>query len=319
MSPADCKNELVATSRRGRLTTAERSALAAHLASCESCRAGLALGRAFDAGGTLEPEDGLRIAKLGMVARRWAESDRATLVASGARPRRAARTWLFAACLCLIALGASAGARLWVQGPPQRTEAAAPAPRAAAVRPPARPRERVAQAVEAAVPASAAPIAASAAPIAASAEASAALTSRPVNPARAEVESAKTLFQRASNARRSGEAKLATSLYAKLQREYPGSAEAKLSHLRLGSLLLEHGDAGMALAQFDRHLAAGGSALAPEALYGRGRALAVMGRSAEERRTWEQLIARYPASPYASHARRRLKGATGAIAGKDTP
>lgn len=307
MSPSDCRNELVAASRRGRLTSAERTTLAAHLASCEACRTALALGRAFDAAGALEAEDGLRIAKLGIIARRWAESGRgAPGPPSAAVPRRAARTWLFAACLCLVALGASAGARLWMQGSDPAAVPSAP-PRPAAVSPlPAR--QRVSQAIEATAPALVA------APV------PSATTTPPLASATPmQRDSAETLFQRASRARRSGEAKLATALYLKLQREYPGSAEARLSHLRLGSLSLERGDAAMALRQFDRHLATGNSALAPEALYGRGRALAVLGRVAEERQAWEQLMTRFPTSPYVAHARRRLGPAKSALAGKDTP
>jgi len=74
-----------------------------------------------------------------------------------------------------------------------------------------------------------------------------------------------------------------------------------------GSLLLEQGQSAGALAQFNRYLASSsGQNLTAEALYGKGRALARLGRSSEERATWAQLIKRFPSSPYVSHARKRL-------------
>jgi TolA-binding protein len=131
----------------------------------------------------------------------------------------------------------------------------------------------------------------------------------PVKPRVAAVdETARGLFQRANDARRSGEGARAASLYKKLIARFPTSPEAALSQVRLGGMLLEQGDGRSALGHFDRYLAEQpGGALSPEALYGRGRALASLGRSAEEARAWTRLLADFPKSPYAAHARRRLE------------
>ena len=91
-------------------------------------------------------------------------------------------------------------------------------------------------------------------------------------------------------------------------RRLKGSAEAALSPVSLGGLLLNRASAGAALEQFDHYLAASpGAALAAEALYGRARALQALGRHAEEKRTWEQLLSRFPGCPYRESARRRLR------------
>ena len=44
----------------------------------------------------------------------------------------------------------------------------------------------------------------------------------------------------------------------------------------------------------------------PEALYGRGRALAALGDRQEEARTWRRLLGDFPDSAYTLHAQRRL-------------
>jgi TolA-binding protein len=121
------------------------------------------------------------------------------------------------------------------------------------------------------------------------------------------METAASLFADASSARRAGDVERAIALYRRVENEFPTSPEAGLAGLPLGGLLLDRGDARRALAQFDRHLKGGGSGrLIPEALYGRGRSLAALGSRAEERRTWKMLLERFPDSPYAGHARRRL-------------
>jgi TolA-binding protein len=72
-------------------------------------------------------------------------------------------------------------------------------------------------------------------------------------------------------------------------------------------MLLEQGQSGAALAQFQRYLAAsGGRNLSAEALYGKGRSLAQLGRITEEQSTWRTLLKQFPKSPYVSHAQKRL-------------
>ncbi len=114
-------------------------------------------------------------------------------------------------------------------------------------------------------------------------------------------------MQQATEARQRGDRTRAAELYRRLQRQFPASAEAVLSAIPLGGLLLDDGLPRAALAQFDDYLGkAHGGALIPEALYGRARALGRLGDRAEERRTWTRLCADFPDSAYAPLGRHRL-------------
>jgi TolA-binding protein len=120
-------------------------------------------------------------------------------------------------------------------------------------------------------------------------------------------ETAASLLRLASEARGRGEAETASSLYRRLQREYADTREAALSSVPWGELLLRQGQAARALEQFDRYLKNEPHGnLLPEALYGRGRALTVLGRAADEKQTWRRLVSETPGSAYEPHARRRL-------------
>jgi len=115
------------------------------------------------------------------------------------------------------------------------------------------------------------------------------------------------LFAQANQARRNGLDDEAVVLYRELQHTFPDSREAQLSQATLAQLLLDRGQADQALAGFDRYLH--GSAAGPvteDALVGRATALAKLGKRAEERATWQELLARFPASIHASRARARL-------------
>jgi len=118
--------------------------------------------------------------------------------------------------------------------------------------------------------------------------------------------SAAQLFSDANQARRASNPGRATELYRLLQRKFPRSQEAQLSLVTLGSLQLNGGNAGGALATFNRYLSHGGRSLEAEALYGKAQALRRLGRASEERSVWERLLARYPGSGYAPQARERL-------------
>jgi TolA-binding protein len=114
------------------------------------------------------------------------------------------------------------------------------------------------------------------------------------------------LFAAGNKARRSGAYGNALRLYGELQRRFPGSREAHTSQLALGWLMLNQlGNASGALAQFNGYLA-GGGVMSEEALAGRALALQRLGRSAEERKAWQDLITRYPDSINAERARKRL-------------
>jgi TolA-binding protein len=125
-------------------------------------------------------------------------------------------------------------------------------------------------------------------------------------------DSAARRFAAANEARRAGDSNRAATLYREVVRDFSGSPEAAMSELRLGHLLLEKGKAGAALEQFQRHLKRPG-ALVPEALYGRGRALAALDEQTAERQTWQRLLREFPGSPYAAHARRRLDTLNGSV------
>jgi TolA-binding protein len=115
------------------------------------------------------------------------------------------------------------------------------------------------------------------------------------------------LLRQASDARRAGDADRAVGLYRRIQQDFPKSSQAVLSSVALGGLLLDRGLPRAALGQFDAYLASSrGGVLIPEALYGRGRALAVLGDRREERQTWDRLLADFPKSAYGPLARRRL-------------
>lgn len=118
---------------------------------------------------------------------------------------------------------------------------------------------------------------------------------------------ARSLFAEAHAVRRAGGLGRAVGLYHRLGRDFPGSAEALLASVSLGDLLLRLGDPAGAVAAFDSYLErASGGALAEEALVGRARSLARLGRTAEERQTWEDLVHRFPRSAYQPAAIKRL-------------
>jgi hypothetical protein len=122
------------------------------------------------------------------------------------------------------------------------------------------------------------------------------------------VPTARDLFTAANAARHDDNGARASALYRDLQRRYPTSAEAVVSRVSFGRVLLDRlDDPGGALAQFDGYLSqTTHTALAEEALFGRASALSQLGRSDAERETWRTLLARYPSSVYADRARVRM-------------
>jgi TolA-binding protein len=117
----------------------------------------------------------------------------------------------------------------------------------------------------------------------------------------------KTLFAAASDARKAGDPLRAAELYTEIERRFPDSREARLSFVAFGRMLLDRGERGRALEQFERYLSvAPTDVLAAEASYGRARALVSLGRAAEARRAWAELLSRFPDSIYADVARRQL-------------
>ncbi len=128
----------------------------------------------------------------------------------------------------------------------------------------------------------------------------------------ASAESAGELLARAREQRASGSMKDAAKAYRRLIGEHPGSAEAHTARVALGQLELSalSNPAG-ALAQFTEYLRRGGP-LEQEARYGQVRALAALGRSAEEKRAIEAFLAKHPKAMQSAALKERLKTLGGA-------
>ena len=285
----ECRGELLGQSRRGALTDAGRLALDAHLAGCASCRLSRDVLADFDQVDVVDIRDGARIQALVATAR-------AVRTAARPRARTPSRLRAAAAAAALIVFGGSASAAVWLwrrpaaRPPTVQSPAAAPrvAPRLAVVSP--------------------APIAT---PVAASEvqppTAHRRQLARTAPVADAPRVTAGALLSEAGRARGDGQIDRAVSLYRRLQREFPGTPEAQVAAVPLGRLLLDSGSPRAALAAFDlylRELPRG--PLVAEALYGKGRALEMLGDGDEERQTWDRLLTDQAGSAYAPHARRRL-------------
>jgi predicted anti-sigma-YlaC factor YlaD len=114
------------------------------------------------------------------------------------------------------------------------------------------------------------------------------------------------LFGAANGARREGDTVTALARYDALERQFPGTPEARVAKATAGKLLLDRGDAAGALARFDSYIASGSGELREEAMAGRATALEHLGRDDDEARAWAALLAAYPGTPYAAHARARI-------------
>lgn len=339
---SECQGELLARERRGELSQQDCLALRAHLADCGSCRMARQVFADLDDASGVDVHDGVRIERMSSAARRWAHQ-RSRTVEPRWPGRRRLRTLGLAAVAVLIGGTASATVWFWehpgaihldgigaLVGMGPRTApvirygrtpgsnaggdvASAPAGAVTVVAPPA------------VFPGGAAEIA-SAGPNSgslAAGTAGARLLLQPQRPtpgrgaghravrvaqnALATSPTAADILRQASSARRSGDAGRALRLYRTLRHDYPDSSESLLSSVALGGLLLEQRSPRSALAEFDSYLGSSrGGELIPEALYGRGRALAALGDREEERRTWRRLVADFPSSAYGPWARRRL-------------
>ena len=117
--------------------------------------------------------------------------------------------------------------------------------------------------------------------------------------------SAADLFARAGQARQSHNYDRALDLYRELGAKYPGSREAEVGHAIVAQILLDRGDATGALGHFDNYLSQEGP-LSEDALVGRARALARLGKRGEEASAWTALLAAYPHSVHATRARAQL-------------
>ena len=291
MRAGEHPEELIDRAGRGGLDPDEQAMLRQHLDACSACALQLSLAPRFERDMAPQPRDAL-------LSERAAEGAMRILQAAPriGRTRRSPRwsRWAAAALLVFSVTAAAAiikrrlAPRPAIQPPvptvaaPSRVtpiRAMAPRPAEAPVAPEAPPPEPIAK------------------PPAAHGGARAAIT-------------ADVLFERAEKLRREGRAGAAIAAYRRLQAAFPGTAQARLSFALAGTLLLERGRPGDALAQFDRHLSAGGEAgdgeVGEEALAGRASALEQLHRTSEAIAAWKGLLARYPQSVYAGRARARL-------------
>lgn len=115
------------------------------------------------------------------------------------------------------------------------------------------------------------------------------------------------LFSAANRARVRGDTKGAIALSKELEERFPASSEAVTTHLSLGMLYLQQGQADLALDEFRRYRSVGTGATMPEALWGETQALRQLGRPAEERAALEELLRSYPRSAYRAAAEKRLE------------
>lgn len=332
--------ELLDAARRGELDASELRRLEAHVAHCTACAMERAAMADFDR--EMAPRDGddAVTARLvaGVLARAGAGAaepelehppSRPSSATSGATSPRRRPVVVIAAAALVVGLFGGAAAALWAVAPLWDEPATAPPEEAEPVQPaagtrhvPARsesdgpPEDEAMEDPESGastgdpavdVPAVTAPVAESSAP-----ERPARVTSDDGDhgdDGAAERPSAEELLARANEARRRGELRGAARLYRLLQRSHPSSREASVSRVTLGRLLLDGlGEAGAALPEFDRYLQAHPSGvLAEEARVGRALALGRLGREAEERAAWRELLAHHPDSLHADRARSRLE------------
>jgi TolA-binding protein len=324
-----CPENLFARARAGSISELEQSQLELHLAGCEVCRAALFLSRGFDQRLPAQAGDTQVLARvLGRVRTARASGAGAELLAPrgpSSAPKRSLRARVVVlVAAAILTVGAATAAALpaarSVVGRLLSTFAAQTAPPE-----PARPvdgvtpkRAPVARTV-AAEPATTEVVTPKESPVVAPPPAVASHTLKYTGTAlraKSRPEDAPTaehLFAEANARRKAGDPAGAKRLYATLEARYPGSPEAQVASASLGRLLLERADdpAG-ALQQFDRLLSRrpgtmAQPALAEEALFGRATALMRMGRAADEKKTWLELLARFPGSVYGDRARERLR------------
>lgn len=133
----------------------------------------------------------------------------------------------------------------------------------------------------------------------------------PVPTSEAPPADAATLFALGNARRSAGDLTGSLAAYGELTRRYPASREAATGRALSGRVLLANKDARGALAEFDAYLRSGRGELREEALVGRARALGLQNLRAAEAEAWQALLAAYPASASAEHARLRLASLSG--------
>ncbi len=301
---SDSFDELSARARRGELSRAEQQRLKLCLKSSLEARLWQGAARQFDAEDAVLPGDHAAVERV-----MWRALS--AFPAWRARPRRRIGLLVAVAALCLVSAAAASleGVRYWRA----QTKYLSMSPPAVAM-PSPRTKAGTARGVTPAVTESqlAAPVMApSALPLPSSAPPVAATALAAVGRPKAEsAGSAAALFAAAALARREGNASKAIALFDSLQERFPGSREARLSDMTLGTLHLRRGAASAALEHFRRYLRASPQGeLASEALWGESQALSALGKQREAERRLQLLVERFPGSAYATAARAKLKSA----------
>lgn len=305
---SECQGRLLERVRRETASDTDRMALEAHMEFCDSCRLSVEVARDFDRVGVVE-DDGPRVARL--VQNTLAANRRSP--ARVAKKRRFARVMGLAAAALVVGGVAAAASLNWsrlmdptTQEPTEPEKSPSQTPSVvhdeAPLPAPERSEHEGPPPVADSMPSSERP--SGAVPAKPRIEETNSGAKKGATSGVANSPSA--LYRLANEARRNGEGATAIARYRELQRRFPASAEAALSRVSLGGLLLEGGQMSQALTQFERYLKGGSTRLAAEALYGRGRALGALGRQDEEAKNWRRLLSSYPDSPYSGEARRRL-------------
>lgn len=316
---SDWPLDLIARSRRGELSANEERQLQRCLRASPTLRVAHLVGGDFDRVGEVEPGDDEQVRQFVADAMRR----RATASRRWRGPRRLVGG-LLAAALLLSGTTAFGWWRGWVRlgfapAPAVATAASAACPTTVPVDSPRRarpakrtpdgsPSARAEGETAAADPLPRQPRASARPPLAKPRPHPMSATSSTAAFERIETEpvTAETLFSSGNEARRAGQSARAIALFQELQQRFPASAEARLSRLSLGRIWLAQGRAQAALEQFDGYLGSGGP-LTEEALLGKARSLAALGRFEEERTAWQTLQRRFPTSVYRTQAEERLR------------
>jgi hypothetical protein len=301
--------ELLSRAQNGTLTAAERRDLGAHLRRCPACAAEKRWGADAAA---IEREQAApdraraaRVAQVAQVERLVAavmnQRRRAATATMEARPRprRTAVVMALVASGCLLSGAAAAtlwpaARRLWV-GDAELQQAPGGARRPAPARvQPAAPTVPELPAPPPEVPPAIAP---------------AKLAAKVRGPAPAAApDPAAALFGELARARRAGRLVEARLAHDRLAARFPGTREELTGRLLVAQLALRRDEPALALDLFERYLGTDvEGALAEEARLGRALALERLGREADERRAWRELLERHPHSLHTARARTRLE------------
>jgi hypothetical protein len=285
-----CPDDLLLAARQGQLSALDDAKLSFHLQRCARCRATLDVGRAFD----------------GVLGARAGDDRIASAIAASMVAPRRRRRLAYATLAGVLLTGSLAGAALsgvdferWVgREPPARAPMRPAADHA-------RPRIDSGRA-QSGPTTDAAPTPAEALLVPSAARTA---PKTPTATPNASGLSAPELFREANELRSQGRTAEAQSRYRDLQARFPSATEARVSLVSIARLELGAQPAA-ALRHFDAYLAQSAHrTLAEEALFGRATALGRLGRKAQERAAWQELLARFPASVYASQAQSRLQQA----------